>query len=71
MRTLDLSLRFFKKSGGNRWHDIILPEGLNNTQYFGYFKALRGYDDEQKLILMAMHYNTQLKLKIFTLAKSV
>lgn len=41
---------------------VNLPEDLigNMPQYYSFYKHLKSYDDEQKLILMAMHYNTHL-----------
>lgn len=67
VRTLDLSMRFFKmgskvknvtprKSGGMN----DLPEELKG-QYFEIYRGFLNYDDEQKLLLISMHYNGFLK----------
>ena len=49
--------------------DKKLPKALTrphfireeDAKYFNFFSGLKGYDDEQKLILISMHYNANLK----------
>jgi hypothetical protein len=64
MRSLDLSLRFFKGSFKGQQKAITLPEFLSSDDYFNYYKGLRGYDDEQRLILMSLHYNSNLSMHL-------
>jgi len=60
MRSLDLSLRFFKGTFKGQQKAITRPEFMASDSYFKYYKGLKGYDDEQRMLLMSLHYNSNL-----------
>lgn len=64
MRTLDLSLRFFKGNFKGKQKVITRPDFLNTDESFKYYKGLKGYDDEQRLMLMSLHYNSDLSMHL-------
>lgn len=68
-------MRFFKKSKVNRQNIstrkcLFKPEIVfQKSDHLMQFKALKSYDDEQKLLLLALHYNANLQQNLMKLEK--
>ncbi|CDW87966.1 leucine-rich repeat-containing protein 34 [Stylonychia lemnae] len=59
LRSLDLSMRFFRSMRANMQKEKA-QNGIQNQNKNLLVKGLKFYDDEQKLILLAIHYNSNL-----------
>jgi hypothetical protein len=70
VRVLDLSMRLYRsniKESASAKKALVRPDFFEDQEYFDYYRSMKGHDDEQRMLIMALHYNTH---KISTAPRS-